>query len=233
MKAVICVEFNNSELGITAVVDFSRSTMSVEADLTPSSYILDTNCHLIGGFTLCYWFAGSPYDGDWVFTIIGYHPSFNRPPHYPKPDRLGISWSLDGGLSTTGQAYLVITPKILMGGGLLSAHLSLGLLEALFDAYVDFLLNYKPFHFVGDAGTDVGVSFGIGLLFVIFYISVDISVYLYIEGLLFRGSVYVNFRVFGLTVHFGPDANPIHAVDFDTFYKMPATASNPPLLPQL
>jgi hypothetical protein len=140
---------------------------------------------------------------------------------------------LDGGLSITGQAYFAITPKILMGGGLSPAHLSLGLLEAFFDAYVNFLINYKPFHFVGDAGIDVGVGFGIGLLFVIFYISVDISAHLYIEGLPFRGSVYVNFRVFGLTVYFGPDANPIHAVDFDTFYKMSATASNPPLLPQL
>jgi hypothetical protein len=88
VKAVIGVEFNNSELGITAVMDFSQDTISVEAELAPSSCILNPNCHLIGCFGLCYCFAGSPYEGDWVFTIIEYHPSFNRPPHYPKPTGL-------------------------------------------------------------------------------------------------------------------------------------------------
>jgi hypothetical protein len=253
IKAVVCVEFNSSvtlgifgdaqaslpdskspgakiffvELGIAAVVDFGRGTMTVEAELAPSSYILDPNCHLTGSFALSYWFHGSPYEGDWVFSVGGYHPSFQRPPHYPNPSRLAISWSLDGGLSITGQAYFAITPKIVMGGGLLSAHLSLGPLEAYFDAYADFLINYKPFHFVGDAGIDIGVRFSMDLLFVTIHISVDISAHLYIEGLPFRGSVYVDFWVFGFTIHFGPSANPVHAVDFATFYKMLVTASNP------
>jgi hypothetical protein len=119
-----------------------------------------------------------------------------------------------------------------MGGGLSPAHLSLGLLEAFFDAYINFLINYKAFHFVGDAGIDVGVSFGIGLLFVIFYISVDISAHLYIEGLPFRGSVYVNSGVLvllSILVRMPTQSTLSTSIHF---IKCPPLLPIPPLLPQ-
>jgi hypothetical protein len=110
-----------AELGIAATVDFHGGTLRVEASLAPNSFVLNPLCHLSGGFALCYWFAGSPFDGDWVFTIGGYHAAFKPPDHYPTPDRLQIYWGLGGGLTVTGQAYLAVTPKVCMLGGLLSA----------------------------------------------------------------------------------------------------------------
>jgi hypothetical protein len=76
VEAVICVNFNNSEtlsifgdaqeslpdskvvglnilfvkLGIAAVVDFGKGTMSVEVELAPSPSVLDPYCHLTGSF---------------------------------------------------------------------------------------------------------------------------------------------------------------------------------------
>ena len=73
---------------------------------------------------MCYWFAGSGHEGDWVFTVGGYHPAFQIPDHYPRPDRLTILWDLGAGLTVTGQAYFAITPKVCMGGGSLSVVLS-------------------------------------------------------------------------------------------------------------
>jgi hypothetical protein len=113
------------ELGIVSSVDFHAGIMSIQAKLSPNSFILDPSCHLTGGFALCQWFGASAHAGDWVFTVGGYHPAYTPPSHYPSVDRLGISWDLGGGLSVTGQAYFAITPKICMGGGYLAVVLHL------------------------------------------------------------------------------------------------------------
>ena len=62
-----------------------------------------------------------------------------------------------------------------MGGGLLSAHLNFGLLEAYLDAYANFFINDRPFDFIGDAGIDIGVRYSMDLLFVTTYISINSS----------------------------------------------------------
>ncbi|KAK3338676.1 hypothetical protein B0T25DRAFT_599354 [Lasiosphaeria hispida] len=96
-----------AELGLVATIDFSAGSMIIQAKLSPASYILNPSCHLTGDFALGYWFGSNAYAGDFVFTIGGYHPAYSPPAHYPSPppDRLAISWSLDGCLSISGQAY--------------------------------------------------------------------------------------------------------------------------------
>jgi len=105
------------ELGILASIDFGQGVTKFEAQLAPSSFILDPMCHLSGGFALYYWFKDGIQQtkGDWVFTLGGYHqalspppPYCGGPPQYPNPPRLQISWSL-GPLSITGLAYFAIT----------------------------------------------------------------------------------------------------------------------------
>jgi hypothetical protein len=225
------------ELGIAATVDFHGGTMRVEGSLAPNSYVLNPLCHLSGGFALCYWFAGSPFEGDWVFTIGGYHAAFSPPDHYPKPDRLQIYWDLGGGLSITGQAYLAVTPKVCMLGGLLSAVLDAvrissyrprlqikltiikGPLGAYFDAHADLLITYKPFHFKGSAGVDIGVRFTLDLFICTIHINVDISAELTLYGPPFGGDVYVDFWVFGFSIHFGDDEatqDPLNIEEFNT-----------------
>lgn len=61
--------FARVDLGLLAVVDPNKGIFYCEGQLTPKSFILDRNCHLRGGFALCYWFEGSGHDGDWVFTV--------------------------------------------------------------------------------------------------------------------------------------------------------------------
>ncbi|GIK07133.1 hypothetical protein Aspvir_002788 [Aspergillus viridinutans] len=89
--------------------------------------------------------------GDFVFTLGGYHQAFVIPAGYPNPPRLGISWTLGSNISVSGQAYFAITPKVCMGGGRLHASFSAGPIEAWFDAFADFLINYKPFRFIASA----------------------------------------------------------------------------------
>ncbi|GKZ28089.1 hypothetical protein AbraCBS73388_010447, partial [Aspergillus brasiliensis] len=112
-------EFAHVELGITATLSFRTGALKIEGELTPASFILDPSCHLLGGFALYTWFdnnkAASGVKGDWVFTIGGFHPLYVRPPQYPNPSRLGISWHFSNAISISGQAYFAITPKVGMG----------------------------------------------------------------------------------------------------------------------
>ncbi|QGI88486.1 hypothetical protein CEK25_003442 [Fusarium fujikuroi] len=154
------VKFAHVELGLGVTVDFGYGTMKVEGQLSPKSFILDPNCHLTGGFALYYWFDATHADkslvGNFVFTLGGYHQAFRIPDGWPNPPRLGISWSLGSHLSLSGEAYFAITPKVCMGGGRLHAAFSAGPIEAWFDAFANFLINYKPFYFTSNAGICVG-----------------------------------------------------------------------------
>jgi hypothetical protein len=38
------------ELGVVANVDFAAGTLQVNGQLAPSSFVLDSACHLTGGF---------------------------------------------------------------------------------------------------------------------------------------------------------------------------------------
>ncbi|KAJ4294658.1 hypothetical protein N0V88_004887 [Collariella sp. IMI 366227] len=212
------------ELGIVATVDFKNGVVKIEGQLAPSSFVLDPACHLTGGFALYQWFGGSsatalaPSDGDFVFTVGGYHRGFTSPAQYPNPPRLAISWSLDSALSIKGEAYFAITPSVCMAGGRLDASLSLGPLSAWFDAYADMLINYKPFFFTADGGISVGVGFALDLWICTIHISCEIAANLHLQGPPLSGTVYVDFWVFGFSIDFGNQSggndNPLLLTDF-------------------
>lgn len=100
------------ELGFIMVLDYAKGSFTCEGRLTPKSYILSKDCHLSGGFALCYWFEGSGHEGDWVFTVGGYHSQYSPPAWYPKVPRLAVDWKYDDNISIHGEAYFAITPKV-------------------------------------------------------------------------------------------------------------------------
>ncbi|KAK5996411.1 hypothetical protein PT974_01745 [Cladobotryum mycophilum] len=222
-------KFAHVELGIAAVADFQYGTLKIEAQLSPRSYIYTKDCHLTGGMGLYYWFDAPQADqslvGDFVFTLGGYHQAFDIPVGYPNPPRLGISWSLSSHLSISGEAYFAITPKACMGGGKLHASFSAGPIEAWFDAFADFLINYKPFHFNAQAGLAVGISFNIDILFIHIHISAEISADLYLWGPPLAGRVHVDFWIFGFNIYFGDSEKGVDPVNLYQFYQLVLQAS--------
>ena len=216
--------FAHAELGIAVVVDFTYGVLKAEAQLSPNSYILHPCCHLTGGFALCYWFEAPHADlskvGDFVFSMGGYHPAYALPDGYPNPPRLGISWSLGGGLSVTGQAYFAITPKACMGGGSLHAALHAGPLEAWFDAFANFLINYKPFHFLAEAGIDVGVGFNIDVWFIHIHISIDVGADLTLWGPPLAGRVHISLWVVKFNINFGDAETNVDPIALLEFYEL-------------
>ncbi|KAE8356853.1 hypothetical protein BDV28DRAFT_41599 [Aspergillus coremiiformis] len=224
------LQFAYVQLGLVASINFETGVLKIEGELTPSSYILDPNCHLTGGFALYSWFDSkdSNLRGDWVFSIGGFHPSYKKPPQYPDPSRLGISWQFAKSISISGQAYFAITPKVCMGGGRLDLQLSLSPLYAYFNAFIDFLINYKPFHFIAEGGISVGVKFTLDLWLVTIKISVQIGARLYIKGPPIQGRVHVDFWVFGFDIDFGAkDANVPDPLSIDEFIDVVCQSDTP------
>ncbi|KAI1773210.1 hypothetical protein F4818DRAFT_120559 [Hypoxylon cercidicola] len=212
------------ELGIAAVADFDYGTLKIDAQLSPRSFILDPNCHLTGGFGLYYWFdaphADSSAVGQYVFTLGGYHQAYNKPVGFPDPPRLGISWDLGGGLTVSGQAYFAITPKACMAGGHLHAVFSAGPLEAWFDTFADFLINYKPFSFNMQAGVSVGVKYSIDIWFVHIRISVEIGAQLYLWGPPIAGRVHIDLWIVSFDINFGFSSSVSDTVKLIEFYHL-------------
>ncbi|KAF4417065.1 hypothetical protein FACUT_12497 [Fusarium acutatum] len=90
------------DIGIKSSVDFKTGSLVIESSLGPQSFILDPACHFSGGFAIATWWDPSKAAGDWVFTVGGYHPRFNAPQYYPKPERLRVWWNVGAGVSISG-----------------------------------------------------------------------------------------------------------------------------------
>jgi hypothetical protein len=67
--------FVHAVVGIASRLIFKEGLFTVEASLSPQSYVLDPSCSLSGGMALCYWFDPSPYAGEFVFSVgrVPYH----------------------------------------------------------------------------------------------------------------------------------------------------------------
>ena len=113
-----------------------------------------------------------------------------------------------------------------MGGGALSVKFSAGPLSAHLDAHAEFLMAWNPFHFIGDIGVSIGVTFHTKIWFVSVTISADVSGSLHLEGPPFGGKVHVNFWVFGFDIYFGNQPGPPPPLSLQEFWDLLARSSN-------
>jgi hypothetical protein len=192
------------ELGLEVIIDPSDGLFSATAVITPNSYVIDPACHLTGGFAFFVWYGNNQHAGDFVLTIGGYHPSFDKPEWYPDEPRLGFNWQVSDQISIKGGAYFALTPSCVMGGGSLDLEFHSGNLSAWFTAYADFLIQWKPFYYTVDIGISIGVSYRLHLLFVTTTIKVELGADLTMWGPPTGGEVHVHLWIVSFTVSFGP-----------------------------
>ncbi|KAF5645948.1 uncharacterized protein FTJAE_2378 [Fusarium tjaetaba] len=198
-KALVLID-----LSVVGKLDLVNGELSVDGLINPTSFILNKDCRPSGGFAIRSWFGkNNPHSGDWVVSFGGYHPMYQVPAHYPRPQRLGISWTLSSNLRVTGNAYAAITPGAVMAGGMLQAVFSAGPLGAHFDAHADFLVNLKPLHYVADMAVSAGVYYEIRVWRFRKKISVNVGASLHLEGPPIHGSVHFDLSVVSFTVSFG------------------------------
>jgi hypothetical protein len=222
------------EITLEAVLRPKEGELSIEALLTPNSYLIDPSCQLTGGIAFDLWFGANEHAGDFVFTAGGYHPQFTVPTWYPSVPRLGFSWHVSDALQVTGDCYFALTPQCVMGGGLLSVTFAAGSLSAWFTAQADFIMYWRPFWIDVDVSISIGVSYTgtIGFISGTFTLELGVSVELW--GPPLQGIAHVHWWVisFDVAINGGgrPGQNPATLADWGTFAKtsLPQTTTSPP-----
>ena len=175
--------------------------LGVSAQLTNNSFLLDRKCHLTGGFAFYTWFSGI-HEGDFVLTVGGYHPHFSHPSHYPTVPRLGFNWQVTNQLNFKGSAYYALTPSALMAGCSLSANWHDGSLRAWFDAGLNFLISWKPYHYEADFHINVGASYTFHF-FGTHHITAHLGAGINIWGPEFAGKAHISWTIISFTISFG------------------------------
>ncbi|WP_062436841.1 DUF6603 domain-containing protein [Herbidospora daliensis] len=193
------------QLALKATFAPSDGYFSLIAQLTPNSFLLSRACHLTGGLAFTSWFGG-PHDGDFVLTVGGYHPAYGRPAHYPLVPRVGFTWQVDDHLSIRGGAYYALTPSALMAGGAISIDYHDGNLRAWFDASMDFLIAWQPYHYDARFRINVGASYTYKF-FGTHTVNAHVDADVHLWGPEFAGTAKVDIKVISFTIPFGA-SNP-------------------------
>ncbi|MFF0630485.1 DUF6603 domain-containing protein [Streptomyces sp. NPDC004296] len=181
------------------VYQSARGELAATAQLV-DSYVIDPSCVLTGGFAFYSWFGPSPHAGNFVLTVGGYHPDYEKTkPHYfPVVPRLGFTWSVGSAVTISGGAYFALTPNAVMAGGSLDVRYKAGNVEAWLTARADLLIQWAPLHF--RAGISVRVGARVKLLFTV---SGEIGASLDLWGPPTGGTVTAKFFFIKVTVKFG------------------------------
>lgn len=196
-----------AQLAVKADYNAGKGVFSTEARLTSESYILCRDCRLSGGFAAYGWFEGSEHEGEFVVTLGGYHPAFNKPDYYPVVPRVGFNWNVTKNLNISGEAYFALTPSAVMAGGRLSAVYSVGKLKAWFIAYADFLIFWRPFAYRAEIGVSLGASYRVDAWLVHKTFSIEMSAKLALWGPEIHGKLHISWFIISFTISFstGPD----------------------------
>ncbi|MCY0094901.1 DUF6603 domain-containing protein [Hoeflea ulvae] len=209
------------QLALEVLFAPSEGIFKASAMLTPASFVIDPACKLTGGFAFFAWFHPSDHAGDFVVTVGGYHPAFDKPDWYPDVPRVGFNWNVSDVLSISGGAYFALTPSCVMAGGDLQVLFHTGPIKAWFTAYADMLISWKPFYFQASIGVSIGCSVTVHLLFIHGTIKVEVGADLSLWGPPTGGKVRVHLWVCSFTIGFGDDHGAVKTVtDWQGFQQM-------------
>ncbi|MEE8059521.1 MAG: DUF6603 domain-containing protein [Pseudomonadales bacterium] len=194
----------------------SEGAISVEGQLTTSSYIFSPDCHLTGGFAFYFWYYGE-HAGDFVISAGGYHPQLKVPVHYPRVARLGFRWTLDSHTHIKGGTYFALCPYAIMAGGLLEASFEEGPLKVWFTLGADFIMPWEPCFYQASIYVNLRGSYTYHF-FGTHHITVDVGADVDIWGQEFGGHATVDLKVCSIGVDFGASRpSVVPAIDWDKF----------------
>ncbi|WP_342593520.1 DUF6603 domain-containing protein [Streptomyces inhibens] len=212
-----------------------QGLFSMDAVVAPGSYVIDPAAELTGGLSLYIWGQDRTAVGGgkgFVFTLGGYHPRFKRPDYYPTPPRVGWRWAI-GPVTIRGKVYAALTDGAFMAGGELSASYDKGhgiQLQAWFTAWLDALVQWKPFYFDLSMGLSIGVAATVKVLFVRVRVSLSVGVSLDLWGPPIGGRAKIKVWFISFTVSFGTGRDGVPAIEWPEFQvQLPAPLSIAPL----
>jgi hypothetical protein len=145
------------EIGIEVTADEEKFIM--RARLSSNSYVVHPDIFsLQGDFALCAWYA-EPHKGDFLFSIGGFHPLFDKPPHYPELIRVGAKATVYNFVHLSVEVFFCCTPQALMAGAKVSLWAEFAGIEAGLDVYVDVLMKWDPFFLHARLGVHIWFVF--------------------------------------------------------------------------
>lgn len=197
----------------------ATSLLSLDVALGEGSFVFDESIRLTGGIAVYIW-TGGQHGGDFAITAGGYHPEYDKhylPDHYPRVARIGFVWSPDNCVRISAQGYTALTPNALMVGGRLAATYDKGLLSAWFTAYVDVLIQWKPFYLDMRMGISIGVAFTIKVWFVRVRVSITVGIDLELWTPPLGGNVKVKVWFVSFSFGFGSSRVGAPAVPWSEF----------------
>lgn len=187
-------------LNLRAVFCPDDGILLIEGAMSNDSYLFSKDARLTGGFAFYSWFGGE-HAGDFVLSVGGYHPKFQRR-HYPAVDRVGLNWIINNNLDIKGEAYFALTSNCLMAGGRLELNYHAGKLKAWCSAYADFLIQWKPFHYDIAIGVSVGASYRLDAWFIHHTFKIELGASLHLWGPEFSGTARISWHIISFTIHF-------------------------------
>jgi large repetitive protein len=188
----------------------------IQAQLTDNSWLLDESVRLTGGFAFVTWYKGQ-YAGQFVLTMGGYHPSFQRD-GYPQVPRLGFCWSVSDAICIKGESYFALTSEAVMAGGRLEASAQFGPASAHIVFGADGIIYFDPFRYELDVYARISAGVTIDVWIGEITISISIGAQLHLEGPKFHGSATFSVGPVGITVPFGEtDQSAKVYLDWPTF----------------
>ena len=206
------------DLDLVARIPLDGSFLAIEAKLTKGSYVYSPLCQVSGGFAFYSWFTGE-HAGDFVLSLGGYHPAFDRG-HYPEVAPLELTFQVSSDVSIKGSAYLALTPSMIMAGASISAAVNIGSLEAGFSARLDFMLGWEPYFYAIDLDVRIYARWKC--------FSTHASAHLSLTGPDFAGHAHVEWSIFSFDVSFGSTKTfgplPIDWTHFETSFLPGATS---------
>ncbi|NWD73709.1 hypothetical protein HX890_06185 [Pseudomonas gingeri] len=221
----------HAELLLKACLQLEEGLLAVHAQLSSTSWVFSRDARLTGGFAFYLWFGNSPFAGDFVVTLGGYHPQFKVPTHYPQVPRLGLNWRVSDKLTIKGELYFALTPSVIMAGGLLDATWQSSGVQAWFQVQTHFLIRFKPFAYRISATVSIGVSVKVDLWLSSYTLNARVNANLDLWGPEFGGLALVDLSVVSFTIDFGdqkrPSDRPIDWQEFRESFLPAPTALKP------
>ena len=203
------------ELALHARFSSEEAVLSVLAQLTDNSWIVNESVRLTGGFAFVIWFK----TGQFVFTIGGYGPAFDKPSYYPDVPRVGFAWTPSSSVVVKGGGYFALTSSCVMAGGELEVSYNSGSVWAKLEVGVHVLVSWDPFFY--DFRVYVEISAGVRWKTWLGTIKLSFSfgVRVHVLGPKLRGTATLDLDVITVTVRFGPTsaANSDARIGWDTF----------------
>lgn len=198
------------QIALEASLDPDKGAVQVTGMITDQSYVYSKDAHLSGGFAFYAWFKDQTDSqaraGDFVVSLGGYNPNFQKPDYYPTVPRFALNWKVNNDLDVKADAYFAMTPRYAMAGYQLKAAYKDNSLAASFTEGADFLIQWKPFHYDITANVSIKASFTakvhLGFVTVHKTFHLDLGADVHLWGPKFSGHADIHVKVLGVGFSF-------------------------------